>query len=327
MCHLLIDLHVHLFDCTYKHGSAFKRVSAQVKDQLLALMTDLVDLPPDGEHLRPALLQQRHQLVAEKQRLEDFLGARPTAAPSSAMAPAQASAFRQPSTPPGVQRDAHTLAQNSGPIPGDQLSEIHLTRCDPLNHSTAMHVCMPARWDVHCTLGTTSSCSLGAGSEFRDVTNSICGSGGSVRPGSSRFPDTACLGGVASSISSSSPALGRGVTPGSSFSGAMSAAASSLSTSRFGCDATFGGGPGPIFSSDPPARDASLRTGAPGVPTEPVDCVRTEGTSDPRWRRTFPWSQVAVRLLLPLQLMHFLQHKVCQVYHVFDGACATPMPS
>ena len=123
---MIVDLHMCLFDCSHKHATACWRVSAQVKDQLLALMTNLVDLPPDGEHLRPTLLQQRHQLVAEKQRLEDFLGAHATAASSPAMAPAQASAFRHPSTPPGMQHDAHRLAQSSGPTPGRKRRRITL---------------------------------------------------------------------------------------------------------------------------------------------------------------------------------------------------------
>lgn len=64
----------------------------QVKDQLLALMTDLVDLPPEGEHLRPALLQQRQQLVAERQRLEGSLPATtPLGTPSASHRPLQGS--------------------------------------------------------------------------------------------------------------------------------------------------------------------------------------------------------------------------------------------
>lgn len=41
-----------------------------MKDRLLALMTELVDLPEAHSYKRPALLQRRQQLIAEKTRLE-----------------------------------------------------------------------------------------------------------------------------------------------------------------------------------------------------------------------------------------------------------------
>lgn len=40
-----------------------------------------------------------------------------------------------------------------------------------------------------------------------------------------------------------------------------------------------------------PQRDATLRSAAAGVSVEPVDCRRTEGTTDQQWSRRFRWSQ------------------------------------
>ena len=45
---------------------------------------------------------------------------------------------------------------------------------------------------------------------------------------------------------------------------------------------------------------ADLRSAAAGVSRQPVECARTEGTNDPQWSRSFPWTQVTSRGLLQL---------------------------
>ena len=90
----------------------------QVKDQLLALMTELVDLPPDLEYRRPTLLQQRQQLATELQRLEGCLSPQLAASRLGGATTTQASAPRQAATPSGLQAKAQQMAQHSVQTPG-----------------------------------------------------------------------------------------------------------------------------------------------------------------------------------------------------------------
>ena len=59
-----------------------------LKDQLLALMTELLDLPPAREHQRPTLLQRRQALQAQKEALEAAAAAADY--PAAAMGPQSA---------------------------------------------------------------------------------------------------------------------------------------------------------------------------------------------------------------------------------------------